>query len=131
MTPEGMAALHAGSFAGPARWSAQSFSALLEDPQVFRVARPSAFLLARVVLEEVELLTLLVDPGARGRGIGRALLTAFDAEAGSRGAREAFLEVAADNSPARALYDRTGWTQVGQRPGYYDGTDALILRKPL
>jgi ribosomal-protein-alanine N-acetyltransferase len=40
-----------------------------------------------------------------------------------------FLEVAADNKAANALYAGAGFVQVGERRGYYpDGGDALVLR---
>jgi ribosomal-protein-alanine N-acetyltransferase len=43
-----------------------------------------------------------------------------------------FLEVAADNTAARALYAAAGYQQVGQRRGYYaGGIDALVLARPL
>jgi ribosomal-protein-alanine N-acetyltransferase len=43
-----------------------------------------------------------------------------------------FLEVGEDNQPARRLYDRAGFRQVGRRQAYYQdrlgrGT-ALVLR---
>jgi ribosomal-protein-alanine N-acetyltransferase len=39
-----------------------------------------------------------------------------------------FLEVAAQNTAARALYAALGFTETGRRPAYYeDGGDALIL----
>lgn len=126
-----MAELHAAAFDGAARWSPQSFRDLLDAPATFLIERPRAFLFGRVTLDEAELLTLIVDPAHRGRGTGRALVQEFDAEARRRGATDAFLEVAADNAPARALYAATGWRQVGRRGGYYDGIDALILRKAL
>ena len=129
--PDDMAALHASSFDGPARWSAEGFRALLADHRVFAVTRPFAFLLGRVVVGEAELLTLAVAPDRRGQGTGRDLVTAFDAQARARTATEAFLEVSAANGPARALYGSAGWRDVGRRPGYYGGTDALILRKTL
>jgi ribosomal-protein-alanine N-acetyltransferase len=64
------------------------------------------------------------------------LLARFEATAQTRAAREAVLEVAADNMPARALYARADYAESGLRRGYYqhpDGTrtDALILRKLL
>ena len=41
-----------------------------------------------------------------------------------------FLEVAADNAAARALYAEEGFCRVGQRRRYYPGGgDALVLRR--
>jgi ribosomal-protein-alanine N-acetyltransferase len=42
-----------------------------------------------------------------------------------------FLEVVADNEPAKTLYSRHGFDTVGLRRGYYKGQDALIMRAPL
>lgn len=43
-----------------------------------------------------------------------------------------FLEVAADNDAARALYAKLGFVEAGRRHGYYgDGADALVLRHSL
>ena len=41
------------------------------------------------------------------------------------------LEVRSSNAPARALYEKLGFAQVGRRPNYYRNPkeDALILRK--
>jgi ribosomal-protein-alanine N-acetyltransferase len=50
-------------------------------------------------------------------------------EAGTRGARLMYLEVAIGNSAARALYQALGFTTAGLRRHYYaDGADALVLR---
>ncbi len=122
-----MAALHAGAFDGATRWSAVAFAATLAEPGAFAVAAPGGFAVGRVTLDEAELLTLVVAPAQRRRGRARTLLGDFAAAARERGARTAFLEVAADNGAARALYDASGWREVGRRRGYYGGTDALIL----
>jgi len=129
-----MAACHARAFAGTGRaWSAGEFADLTDSPLVFATGGPLAFALGRVIADEAELLTLACDPAHRRRGLGRARLSAFEAEARARGAVTAFLEVAADNAPARALYAATGYAQVARRTGYYAGgtVDALILRKSL
>jgi GNAT superfamily N-acetyltransferase len=56
---------------------------------------------------------LMVDPGHRGRGIGRALLeTATDAS-WERGLWPV-LDVVADSAGAIALYERCGWTRAGE-----------------
>ncbi|MEO1469220.1 MAG: GNAT family N-acetyltransferase [Pseudomonadota bacterium] len=88
-------------------------------------------ILLGLAADEAEILDLGVVPAARRRGLARALLDMALAEAARRGARTAFLEVAEDNAPARALYARAGFAEVGRRPAYYGRTDALVLRRPL
>src|SRR5262245_8767205 len=54
---------------------------------------------------------LFVAPGARGRGVGAALLAHACAEAGRQGLRPA-LEVLAHDQNAIALYEGTGWRRM-------------------
>jgi len=76
--------------------------------------------------------TIAVAPAHRRQGVGRALLSALLTEAVERGAREAFLEVRADNPGARQLYEDHGFAEVAVRPGYYpDGVDAVVMRARL
>src|ERR1700704_1607611 len=56
-----------------------------------------------------------VDPGARGRGAGRALLDAAIAWARSRGLGRLELWVTQGNSPAVRLYERAGFADTGRR----------------
>lgn len=130
--PNRLAALHATGFEGPALWSPEAFAEAQTQPACFYVpegGHPNGFALGRVIAGEAELLTLIVAPHLRGTGEGRHLLASFEDEARDRGATTAFLEVRADNQRAIRLYRRAGWTEVGKRDGYYDGTDALVLRK--
>ncbi|SOB94400.1 GNAT family N-acetyltransferase [Rhodobacter maris] len=132
MAPEALAVLHSACFTTPRPWSAAEFSELLASAPCFLLSEPEAFLLGRVIADEAELLTLAVAPGARRQGKAARLVTGFAAEARARGASAAFLEVAASNAPARALYAAAGWTEAGRRKRYYhapDGTteDALVL----
>lgn len=53
---------------------------------------------------------LFVDPAARGRGAGRALIAATYREADNRGATRTYWVTRQDNSVARSLYD--GMAQV-------------------
>ena len=73
-------------------------------------------LVARCAGGEAEVLTLAVVPAARRRGIGRALLAR--ALAAMNGA-PLFLEVAADNAAAMALYGAAGLRPCGRRRDYY------------
>jgi ribosomal protein S18 acetylase RimI-like enzyme len=52
---------------------------------------------------------LAVLPAHRGRGIGRALLAAIEAEARARGAVKITLEVLSGNPAAQALYAARGF----------------------
>ena len=129
-----LAALHAAAFGGPGEtaWSEAALAALLDQAGVFAVERADGFGLLRVVADEAEILTLAVRPEGRRRGAGRALVEAGVRTAAGRGAGRVFLEVADDNTPARALYARAGFVEAGRRRGYYAGRDgsrrdALIL----
>jgi ribosomal-protein-alanine N-acetyltransferase len=132
-----LAALHAEAFAPAERWSAQAIALLLSLPGhlglvATRGGEPLGFALGRVAAAEAEVLTLAVRPAARRGGVGRALVRALMAEAAQRGAAEMFLEVAADNAAAQALYAGLGAAGVGRRRRYYpDGSDALVLRLAL
>lgn len=136
MTPDSLALLHAAAFADQRPWSAAEFETLLASPHVFLVAEARGFALGRVIVDEVELLTIATAPEARRQGVGRRLMQAFEAEAKGRGVALAHLEVAADNLPALALYQAQGWVETGRRAGYYprsDGSpaDALMMQKTL
>ncbi|MSP83209.1 MAG: ribosomal-protein-alanine N-acetyltransferase [Alphaproteobacteria bacterium] len=131
-----LARVHAACFAET--WDRETFARLLAGPGVHGlVARDRSmtvgFALVRVAADEAELLTLGVEPARRGEGLGRRLMLRSLDGARIRGARTLFLEVAADNSPARALYASLGFAQVGVRKGYYargkDRVDALTLSR--
>ncbi|TVR49609.1 MAG: ribosomal-protein-alanine N-acetyltransferase [Rhodobacteraceae bacterium] len=139
MSAQALAALHARCFTIPPPWSAESFAASLGDPACHLEvtgAAPTGFALFRLVLDEAELLTLAVAPEARRAGLGRAVLSRGLEAMRSKGARRCYLEVAASNAPAIALYHATGFRECARRPGYYRsaGTtpcDALVFRAEL
>ena len=81
--------------------------------------------------EEVEN-RLTLAPEARGRGVGEALVRHCLQTAGECGFRLLqFNAVVATNTPARHLYEKLGFAQIGLRKNYYRNPkeDALILRK--
>lgn len=136
MTPEDLARLHAASFATPRPWSRDEFAALIIQNGVFLLTRPTGFLLGRAIAGEAELLTLAVDPAARRSGTARALVQEFFDTARVKHCDSAFLEVAADNAPARALYAATGWRESGLRRAYYkapngEKIDAIVMTASL
>ncbi|HEV3053411.1 MAG TPA: ribosomal protein S18-alanine N-acetyltransferase [Solirubrobacteraceae bacterium] len=73
------------------------------------------------------LMNIAVDPGARRRGLGSALLAAMIERAGENAAYT--LEVRTSNAGAIALYERFGFRAAGTRRRYYTdaGEDAMIM----
>lgn len=129
-----LAALHAEAFDPP--WPDTAFADLLDQPGMFGLTTDDGFILIRAVADEAEILTLAVRPSARRRGLARALVEAARVHASTLGAERMFLEVAVGNTPARALYQASGFSEAGRRRDYYarpDGSreDALILSIPL
>jgi [ribosomal protein S18]-alanine N-acetyltransferase len=126
-----LAELHAACFEDA--WDEAALAALLAMPGAFALIaeadRAGGFVIARAAGGEAEILSLGVRPDLRRRGLGRSLLQSAIAEAAGRGASRLYLEVAADNWPARALYLANGFAQVGRRPDYYrrPGAAALAL----
>ncbi|MGB3245795.1 MAG: N-acetyltransferase [Sulfitobacter sp.] len=130
-----MSALHNAAFIVDRGWSSQEFGDLLDSPHVQSFTYPHGFALTRTIAQESELLTLAVDPAHQRQGIAKALLMQW-LSAISQMADTAFLEVAADNHAARALYAQVGFEQIAQRRAYYlrkaaPAVDALILRRDL
>lgn len=130
-----MAALHAQCF--NAGWSAVEFSALLHlassDVRGERKhGRLHGFILCRKAVDEAEILTICVDPGRQGQGLGFALLETAHMTLAEAGIQRVFLEVSTQNSAARALYQRAAYREIARRKAYYrDGTDAIVLEKSL
>lgn len=137
MTPDALADLHRRCFRSPAPWTKADFAGFLADPLAFLLVEGDAgFILGRAVAGEAEVLTLAVAPESRRLGLGRKLLARFVYQARLRGAQRAFLEVSSDNAAAIALYESSGFSRVGRRPGYYktpenEWLDALILARDL
>ncbi len=98
-------------------------------------ADAAGFVLARKVLDEVELLLIGVSPDMRGRGIGRMLIDRFFEASRKAGAARVFLEMRANNEAER-VYLAAGFEPIGRRRDYYrtlDGTsiDAVTFAKSL
>jgi len=60
----------------------------------------------------VGLYDIFVHPEARGQGLARQLCATLLSRAQAAGARVAYLQVEADNAPARATYHRLGFTDA-------------------
>lgn len=127
-----LAALHAACL--PPGWSEASFAAFLQEMRVFGYVFEKdkgvcGFILCRAAVEECEILTFAVEADHRRQGIGQALLRCALQGAKKRAAKVMFLEVAADNEAALALYARYGFAEINRRKAYYaNGADAVMMR---
>jgi tRNA threonylcarbamoyl adenosine modification protein YeaZ/ribosomal-protein-alanine acetyltransferase len=121
-------------------WSAQAFAEMLATPGTdaaiaSEAGVPLGFIVTRRAADEAEILTIGSRPSVQRRGVGRQLLDQHAAELTARGVRHIFLEVAASNAAAHALYTACGFIAAGRRKGYYkrrDGVeDAIVMRREL
>jgi [ribosomal protein S18]-alanine N-acetyltransferase len=135
-----LAALHAEIFKAPwdQPWSAQSFAEILAMPGAHgwlmsSGGTPIGFLLARFILDEGEILLTGIVPTAQRRGHAARLMRALIESARDAGVGTLFLEHAAGNVAAAALYGRFGFSRIGRRRAYYERRgggreDAITLR---
>ncbi len=137
---EVLEALHAASF--PTPWSAAELSTLLRQPGVAawianEADSPQGFVLVRAVADEAEILTLAITPAYRRKGHASKLLQEACAILRHGQTARVFLEVAANNTAALALYSRNAFTPSGRRSGYYrsdagkEPIDAIMMVRSL
>lgn len=133
-----LAQIHGQSF--DEGWTAGAFQDLLNMPgAVAEIAleqgEPASFVLTRTAADEAEIITICTRPQAQRRGVAKQLLAHHFAGLAARGVRHVFLEVAASNMAAQALYRSFGFVEKGRRSNYYkrsDGVeDAIVMRRDI
>ena len=60
---------------------------------------------------------IFVEESERGRGVGRAMMALFEAEARASDHHRVELNVFGDNAPARHLYDSVGYVEMARQMG--------------
>ena len=92
----------------------------------------NGYLLATMIDDEAEILSIGVKPNRQRQGVGKRLLKHFFDYGASRNMAKAVLEVAEDNLPALRLYRDFGFAEFGRRKGYYkqgnQKIDAIIMK---
>ncbi len=78
-----------------------------------------------------EVKSMFVDPAARGKGVGAALLTALEERARATGLPVLRLETGDDLHAAHRLYGRHGFTVTGPFGDYEEGPHSVFMEKPL
>ena len=89
------------------------------------------YIILSQVLDEAHLLNLCVSLKYQGFGLGRELTARGIKEVVKRGARKMFLEVRRSNMRAISLYESFGFSEIGIRTNYYQGSsmseDAVVM----
>ena len=131
---DAVARLHAQSFYRG--WPRQDIESYIIDPDTPTLVACDArhklagFAMLRILGDDVELMTIAVDPKFRGKGLGNALLKACFEDLLMTPVKRMVLEVAADNPAAIKLYQKLGFEKISERKGYYarpDGQPATAL----
>lgn len=133
-----IAALHATLFDDA--WSEAEVAALLAPPAGagFIAEAPHntsdttssavcGFIIGRFAADEGEILSVGVANSAKRQGLGHLLVATLVDQARSRATARVYLEVAADNTPALALYRSLGFLLVGKRRNYYSRAGAAPI----
>ena len=117
-------------------WSEASIASELSNPlSCWLVAvegeRLAGYIGSQTVMGESDMMNVAVHPDFRRQGVAQALILALVDALKARGSHWLMLEVRHSNAPARALYEKLGFSEVGRRKNYYRNPkeDALILRK--
>ena len=124
---DAMVALHRVCFQ-KAAWQSEQIKGSLDNLACQTWLYDDGAVLGLVMMQtsgdEGEILTFCVAPDARWRGIASQLFQA--ALAAAVGIKTVFLEVAADNQPAQALYEKLGFVKNGCRPRYYRRENGVV-----
>jgi [ribosomal protein S18]-alanine N-acetyltransferase len=120
-----------------AQWTSADYGRAASGEMAAWVAEVNSgiagFLIARLLVQETEILNLAVRADARRRGVGSELLAQAIDWSKIVCAERILLEVRASNTAALNFYERHGFRIVGRRPSYYTtpAEDALLLDLPL
>ena len=93
--------------------------------------RVAGYIGSQTVCDETDMMNVAVTADYRRQGLGEKLVQELEKELKAIGSQCLTLEVRDSNTPARTLYEKLGFQQIGLRKNYYRNPreDAYILRK--
>jgi ribosomal-protein-alanine acetyltransferase len=104
-------------------WTERNFHDALNSGYLCLIARDDVcicgFAIARLLLDEAELLLIAVSPESRRQGVAGLLWNEMNERLHTNGARLLHLEVRESNAGAQAFYTARGLVQSGRRKRYY------------
>ena len=117
-------------------WSEKSIAGELNNPLSLWIVAVDGlqvvgYVGSQSVMGEADMMNIAVSSQHRQKGIAQNLVQRLIEALLDKEVYSLTLEVRASNEPAKALYSKLGFLQVGLRPNYYRNPkeDALILRK--
>jgi len=114
-----------------AHWTREQYNKLAESGIVLLAEEAGGlrgFICAQAVAGEWEIENVVVAAEFLRHGIANELLRELIRRAQSENASAILLEVREANQPARGLYEKNGFREVGRRRGYYkDPPEDAIL----
>jgi ribosomal-protein-alanine N-acetyltransferase len=117
-----------------APWSERSFRNELDHKQgIFLVAILNGDVVGYggiwLIIDEVHITTLAVDPAHQRKGIGKKMLIELLKRAQAAGMVCSTLEVRAGNASAISLYEQLGFAATARRKSYYPDNkeDAIVM----
>ena len=120
-------------------WSKSQWEKELTDPKRICIGvinletkRLLGVCTAWLVIDELHLTLLAIQPIHQRKGLGKLLLSDLIKRAKSLQANQIHLEVKATNKPAKAFYKSMDFKIVGNRRNFYeDGNEAILFNKQL
>ncbi len=140
---QAVADLETQLFAG--RFTAQSLRDMLNKPAFYGAVLPAvgqavgqaaaihAYYLSTISADCADIIAIGTHRDWQRRGFGRIMLEHLIGVTERQHVEKILLEVAADNMPARQLYDSCGFVEIGCRKNYYNRgetrCDAVIMAR--
>ena len=122
-------------------WSEQQLESYLNRQRIWLAKKAAetdaiGFYIWHSLFDESELLSIVVAPSMRQRGVAKRMLQQLYAQAKAANHQAVLLEVAENNHSAINLYRREGFMSEGRRKNYYHNAqggscDAILMRKLL